>query len=708
VGLISVFALKLAVLLQFQKYPLLQASAGPESAVYAELARQIAGGNLGLGPGLYFFPPLYPYFLAFVLKMAGSYFWTQIVQISLGTAAIALIFRIADGWYGRRAAWLAAALATFTGAFTFYEVLLLPSALDPFLTALTLYLLASALRTSESAHRAAPAAFTGIAFGAFALNRPIVLLAAAGLAVVLLAARRWRTAVLLTAGVLVAMTPFLARNYRVARDLSPVSSHGGLSFFIGNNADSDGTHRTADGTAPSILAVRDDARQVAELAIGRALDDSEVSAHFYGLGWRWILSQPVAAVRLFAHKLAYVFNQSPSTVGYSLVYYLRDEHNILRYLPVGAWLLVPAGIVGLWIAAPGDPPRRKTFWLWASFVPLYAIAVAIFYVSSRLRLPLLVPLCMGAGGALDAAATSWRSRAQVTSRDDDSGDAERRPRIAARTYVAAGLLLGLAVLANWPFALDDGRIEERTRVALWLIGQERYDEAESRVTAIEAGHPRPGVLHFRIGRAMIAKEQSEAAVRHLERAQTLNPQPETDFALGQALMAAKRPQEAIPHLRRAYEARVRPDLSGFDLARAHAAAGDRASAVRVLQTVRPERADDAESWRALSQLAMEVQAPRLAEAFLRQALRVEPRSVENHEQLGLALALSGKFDEAVTAFEVAVRLDGRDVSARLNLAVSLAEIGRTDEARQHAEEALRIDPSYDKARQFLAAMAQKR
>ena len=87
---------------------------------------------------------------------------------------------------------------------------------------------------------------------------------------------------------------------------------------------------------------------------------------------------------------------------------------------------------------------------------------------------------------------------------------------------------------------------------------------------------------------------------------------------------------------------------------------------------------------------------------------VEPRSVENHEQLGLALALSGKFDEAVTAFEEAVRLDGRDVSARLNLAVSLAEIGRTDEARQHAEEALRIDPSYDKARQFLAAMAQKR
>ena len=105
---------------------------------------------------------------------------------------------------------------------------------------------------------------------------------------------------------------------------------------------------------------------------------------------------------------------------------------------------------------------------------------------------------------------------------------------------------------------------------------------------------------------------------------------------------------------------------------------------------------------------MELQTPRLAEAFLRQAVRVEPQSVENRERLGLALALSGKFDEAVTSFEEAVRLDGRDASARLNLAVAFAEIGRTEEARKQAEEALRLDPSYDKARQFLAAMAQKR
>ena len=94
---------------------------------------------------------------------------------------------------------------------------------------------------------------------------------------------------------------------------------------------------------------------------------------------------------------------------------MRDEHNLLRYLPVGAWLLVPLGLVGFWVAAPVDPRQRTAFWLWTSVVPLYAVAVAAFYVSSRLRLPLLVPLCVGAGAALDAAATAWRTR--TASRD---------------------------------------------------------------------------------------------------------------------------------------------------------------------------------------------------------------------------------------------------------------------------------------------------
>ena len=49
----------------------------------------------------------------------------RLVQALLGTGAVALVFVAADAWFGRRAAWVAAAMAALTGLFTFYESLLL-------------------------------------------------------------------------------------------------------------------------------------------------------------------------------------------------------------------------------------------------------------------------------------------------------------------------------------------------------------------------------------------------------------------------------------------------------------------------------------------------------------------------------------------------------------------------------------------------------
>jgi tetratricopeptide (TPR) repeat protein len=279
------------------------------------------------------------------------------------------------------------------------------------------------------------------------------------------------------------------------------------------------------------------------------------------------------------------------------------------------------------------------------------------------------------------------------------------PLVKRRRYMASGAMVVGLVLALWPAALDDGRTEERTRMALWLIGQGRYDEAAARTSALEQEAADPGMLHFRVGRAFLAREQIDAAVRHLARARDLGSKaPDADLLLGQALVAARRPKEAIPPLRRAFEAGVRRDVSGFELARAHAATGDRAGAVRVLQTVRPERPDDAQTWRRLGELALHLQVPRLGEAFLRQAVRADPSSGEALEQLGLALALSGRFEEAAGTFEKAVGANPSDASARLNLAVALAEIGRIDEARRHAEEALGLEPSYAKAREFLSKL----
>jgi hypothetical protein len=130
-GVAVVFVLKLVVMLQLKDHVLTQPDAGLDTTAYVGLADRVLAGDIGLGPGLYFLSPLYIYFLAAVLAIGHSFTAVRLVQIALGTGAVALVFITAEQWFDRRR--FAAAL-TLTGS-SFYESLFLQTALDPFLTA---------------------------------------------------------------------------------------------------------------------------------------------------------------------------------------------------------------------------------------------------------------------------------------------------------------------------------------------------------------------------------------------------------------------------------------------------------------------------------------------------------------------------------------------------------------------------------------------
>src|SRR5207249_1083253 len=115
----------------------------------------------------------------------------------------------------------------------------------------------------------------------------------------------------------------------------------------------------------------------------------------------------------------------------------------LRFYVIGPWLLIPLGLAGLILGGPPSPlrspsPRRgfppsplrgfggtggeaggygetseirdRAYFAWASFVPAYAAAVALFFVAERYRLPLLVPLCAGAGAFIDLVVRAFEAR----------------------------------------------------------------------------------------------------------------------------------------------------------------------------------------------------------------------------------------------------------------------------------------------------------
>jgi Flp pilus assembly protein TadD/4-amino-4-deoxy-L-arabinose transferase-like glycosyltransferase len=686
----AVFLVKLVVLLQLKNHPLLQADAGLDTTAYVDLAKRVVGGNIALGPGLYYMSPLYIYFLAAVLAVSGALTAARLVQIVLGTAAVAFVFVAADAWFGRRAAWCAAALAALAGPLTFYEVTILQTSLDGVLTAGALAALAVALVRQRPRWAVAAGACLGLQM----LNRPNVALAAAALVVGLFVVRRLRLALLVAAGIAGALAPVTLRNVVVAHQWSITSSQGGLNFYIGNSGQATGTYEAVPGVTPNIAGQAAETRRVAEQATGHPLSDAQVSNYFFGLGLGWMAAHPGAAARLFLHKVNAVFNAQAAYLNVSYPFYEHDAGTILPVLFAGPWLLVPIGLVGLaWPLAtrsafagapePTGGARRADYLVWASFVPAYALSVALFFVADRYRLPLLIPLCVGGGAFLD-----WVAATVL---------AHRMPRLA----VPVAVVVVLGVWANWPLHLEDGRAEDRMRMAERLIASGDSAQAETWIARAEAINPKPGVVEYRAGNSFLQAGQVQAAERHLSRANQLDPgRPQVELSLGRALVGVGRASEAVSLMRQAIAGGLDANAYGYDLAQALTASGDRAGAVEVLRKTTPT-STDVRIWMQLGRLAAEDGAPDVAERFFRQGVALQPMFAPAHEQLGVALMTLGRFDEAGHELTAAVGLDPHVASSFSALAYCELKLGRPADARLHLQQALRLDPNDELAQRLV-------
>ena len=650
----AAFVVKLAVFVAFQDHPLLQADTGLDAAAYVQLASRVVAGDVLLGKEPFFVSPLYVYFLAPIFALTGgSLAAARFVQVLLGTAAAGLLYGAARRFFNDRAALLGAALYVLTGVVTFHEVLILQAALDPFLTALALYLLADALafrrvssKVNGAGNRGGGSArwvAAGAAFGLLALNRPNVLVCAVAVALalgVLPLVVRTRGATLpsspfeepsfrtlrfvaaFLAGLVLTIAPATVRNLAVSGEPVLISSHGGLNLYVGNGPTADGTYSPVSGITPSIDGQARDAKKVAEAAEGRLLSTREVSAHFTRLAVSWAREHPGAAVRLFVKKLGLLANRIEVPLNLSYAWYAGGPLSPLSFLVVGPWLLVPLGVLGLaWrlFEAP-----RSAFAVWVAFAPAYALSVALFFVSSRYRLPLLLPLAVGAGFALDAGLRAARARD------------------GRRLGLAAAVLLPLAVLAFRPTGIDDGRANEETEYILWQIVAGQDAAARERLARLARWHPLPGVLWFRSGRAWLEAGRPVPAVDAFRKALDIDPnQPETLLALSQACVAA----------------------------------GDLPAALVALRAV-PAGAGGGE-------------AGGIPEAE------------------AIALIDGGRETDALLFLLEACRISPGRASAHQNAATLLGRAGRIAEARAHAAEALRLNPGYDKARALLEALGGK-
>jgi tetratricopeptide (TPR) repeat protein len=556
--LAAALAAKAAVLAQLGSHPLLQPYGDIDSGVYARLAWRIATGDLLLrseGAVPYFVSPLYAYFLA---ATGVSFPIARVVQILLGTAAVALVFLTARRLFGDRAALPAGVLFALIGVVTFHEVLILQAALDPFLTALFLYLLAVGLTSGSFSSKVWVA--SGAAGGLLALNRPNALLCVAAIAAAVaatpLAARKgsmtrrlfsslsleenslrsvWIAAAFLL-GAALTIAPFTLRNLLVSHEFVLISSHGGLNFLVGNGPGANGVYRTIPGITPDIGGQREDSKKVAEAAEGHSLSSREVSAYFARKAWDWIRESPGAAGRLLLRKIRILLSGDEAPLNFSFPWY-RERSLALRLLAVGPGLLVPlagAGFVLALVVASGT--SRRSLLVWSVFLPAYVLAVAAFFVATRYRLPLLVALAPLAGAAVARFPEAVRAKGVALG-------------------AAVGTALVLAAISVWPTGLWDGAQDEEMHLVLWEIEQGDAGAMRHAETAA-AGHPDPGLFWLRAGRSFEAALKSDEAITALSRSLELGPSRPGAARLLSALLEKRGLARAVA----GDAASARPDL----------------------------------------------------------------------------------------------------------------------------------------------------
>jgi tetratricopeptide (TPR) repeat protein len=693
-ALAAVFAVKLSVLLSLGHHPLLVPAGELDGAYYFHFARQAARGDwmltdpagfFGRPPQPFFLAPLYIYVLALFMKIGGgSLEVARFAQILLGTVAVGLLALTARHWFGARAAWIAGALAAGCGLFTFYEVLILPAALEPVLTALDLYLLTLALRSDR--HRTAFALLAGLALGLHALNRPAMLLVLAGVALLFLVLRtglrpRLTGALALLAGAAMATSPVTYRNSRVSAEFVPISTDSGWHFASGHGPQADGTYVPPADLRPTIAAQWLGAADVVRAAVGHEPAPREVSGYFFDRAFDWMRTHPGEELRLAGRKARYAFSSTFVAFNHSLPFFSRDIRGPLTALAVGPALILPLGLVGLVVARPRD---RSGYWVWASYIPLCMLSLVVFYVTARGRLPYQLALC-AAGGA----GASWLI-----------------DRVRERAWqpfaAAAAVAVAMAVFVAWPTGLDDGRSEEQIRLGLYEIQAGRPSDGEAWIRRGLERQGYPAMVHLRAGQLYESKNDQAAALGHYAKAAAADPASSAvQLVTARALYGSGRYQEALAPLEKARTGRDR----------------DAATRLLVLTYTRLERHDDANRVvRDLDPARWSADIAREFAAAIGQAGRIDlsipalrraaetSGSSHDFERLGLAWAMINRQPEAVAALSEAVRRDPKSAPIRLNYAVALAAAGRPDIGRRQAEEALKIDPTYARAKQFLASL----
>jgi len=506
-----------------------------DSQEYDMLARSLAGE--GTMDHTFFWQGFfYPLFLSFIYLLTnGSILAAKLIQILLGSAVCALVYRLGAEIFDQRTGTVAGVICALYGPLVYFESELLATGWASFWSVILILLL---LRADK--RKSMPTCLAiGLCGGLSGLTRatflPFLVVAALYMAYRFRrSAMPWKRIVareaVLVAGFLAITIPVASLCLRQTGEFSFLPRSGSINLYIGNNPDPEETIMTRPG------------QDWRELTRAPMLEGSkngwEAADYYMRLFTEYLATQPYHFLKGLAVK-AVQFITTRELPRNQDIYVSRKYSRLFSLLvwkaggfgfPFG--VLLPFSLLGIIIG------KRRIPWPMVLFLLLYPLSIILVFVSARYRTPLIpvlaIPAAFGFMSVIDMArAHKWKSL-----------------KICSAAVAAVALLSSLA--GPFPVERYDYEAEMHTMLGIRYSKQGLRDKAISHLTTAKSLDPSSVTAHRMLGLVLYDERRIEEAVEQFEKAYELDPDAYFIlYYLGVGYLSLGRTEEGIERLERA-------------------------------------------------------------------------------------------------------------------------------------------------------------
>ena len=448
--------------------------------------------------------PLYPYILALIRGIFGpGWLWLRLLNLTAEIATIVMVFLLGGRIGGNRVAVCAAVIYALCGASVYFSGEILMTSLATLAATGSILTLAA----FGSRPRPAIAAASGMILSVLILFRPnALILLPIMLFVIYFKGRKLSPerkiihtsilAFLLSTSIM--LTPVIILNYKASHKFIPVSTQGGVNFYIGNA-------RNASGWASELPGVGanwsdGDAQNLAETNAGRPLTQVEASHQFWRMGWREIQADPGGWIGLCLKKLLLLVNAREIGNNRSLSLPLAAFPLLKLLFLISLGTMAPFALLGLL-----HNRRDFTTRVILIFILFFGCSLIIFFVNTRYRMVLYPLTAVLAGAGLVRLRDSLKGKHLIT-----------------RDFII--IILGsIVTLPSWVGGNFESQAQANFIAGNACLRLGKGNQALERYRETSALNPDYPELHLNIGVALLAVGDTLQAEDEFQQELRINP-----------------------------------------------------------------------------------------------------------------------------------------------------------------------------------------